>query len=62
MHLEMELSLDASGRLEGTIGSGHGSSSPFSGTLELLKVLEDVVRADPGAGSRVDPQVEGEGR
>lgn len=45
MHLTMELTVDAAGRFEGTIDSDSNGSSSFSGTLELLKVLEDVVRA-----------------
>lgn len=44
MRLLLEVSRSQEGRLEGTIQSvGHTERSPFSGTLELLRVLEDAI-------------------
>jgi hypothetical protein len=43
------------GRLEGRISAGHaGAWKPFSGTLELLKVIEESIDATDGesAGTR----------
>jgi hypothetical protein len=42
----VNISRSPSGRLEGTIQAADGDRSvPFSGTLELLKVLEAVLEA-----------------
>jgi hypothetical protein len=40
--LTMELIRTPAGHLEGTVEVGSDVSVPFSGTLELLKVLHDV--------------------
>ena len=46
VQLIVELSVNAAGQFEGTVDSGSSPTSEFSGTLELLKVLQDVTRAD----------------
>ena len=44
MDLFVRISRDQNGRLEGSVAPrGPGTSRSFSSTLELLKVLEDVV-------------------
>jgi hypothetical protein len=43
-HLLVDISRSTDGRLEGTIRNGdEGDLTPFSGTLELLKVLEGKI-------------------
>jgi hypothetical protein len=52
MRLVMQLELDADGRLCGEITrEGTVTSLDFSGTLEMLKVLEDLVSAGDGRGA-----------
>ena len=52
MRLVMQLERDADGRLCGEITrEGAVSSLDFSGTLEMLKVLEDLVSAGDGRGA-----------
>lgn len=41
MRFELNCASDRDGRLEGTLGWEDGSPVPFSGTLELLRLLED---------------------
>jgi hypothetical protein len=44
MDLFVQISRDQNGRLEGSVATrGSGTPRSFSSTLELLKVLEDVV-------------------
>jgi hypothetical protein len=44
MDLFVQISRDQNGRLEGSVATrGSGAPRSFSSTLELLKVLEDVV-------------------
>jgi hypothetical protein len=40
MRLIVELDVTTAGRFEGTVATGAEPPSEFSGTLELLKVLE----------------------
>jgi hypothetical protein len=40
----MDVSCRADGRLEGTIRSAEADELAFSGTLELLKALEDALK------------------
>lgn len=42
MHIGVELVRADDGRLEGTVVPERGPSRPFSGTLELLQVLEGL--------------------
>jgi len=44
MRLIAEITKSSDGRLEGTIRCGEqGAPTPFTGVLELLRILEDVV-------------------
>ncbi len=55
MRLIAEISRSSDGRLEGTIQTDLRSTSvPFSGVLELLRVLEDEVPASPELGPDLD--------
>jgi hypothetical protein len=49
MHLTVDLLRSADGRLEGTVITESGREEPFSGTLDLLRILEDL-EPTPGAG------------
>jgi hypothetical protein len=59
--LDLEISRSQDGRLEGRLRTGAGDRwSPFSGVLELLKVLEDALDAvetpthvEPAAGAAI---------
>ena len=42
MHLSLDVLRTADGRLEGTVISESGREHLFSGTLELLRILEDL--------------------
>jgi hypothetical protein len=42
MHLTVELSRTADGRLGGTVTTDSGRELAFSGTLDLLRILEDL--------------------
>jgi hypothetical protein len=42
MHLTVELLRTADGRLEGPVATDGGSERSFSGTLDLLRILEDL--------------------
>ncbi len=46
MHLAVELLRTADGRLEGIVTTESGSRQRFSGTLDLLRILEEL--APPG--------------
>ncbi len=53
MRLIVELDVTTAGRFEGTVATGAEPPSEFSGTLELLKVLEDATRPElDAAGAR----------
>jgi len=41
-HLVVDLLRTADGRLEGTVTTETGREHPFSGTLEMLRILEDL--------------------
>jgi hypothetical protein len=50
MRLIAEIEKSSDGRLEGTILCEHRDQPiPFSGTLELLRILEDEVPSAPAA-------------
>lgn len=54
MRLVMQLELDADRRLCGEISrEGAVTSLGFSGTLEMLKVLEDLISAGDGRGTEL---------
>jgi hypothetical protein len=42
VHLSLDVLRTTDGRLEGTVTSESGQEQPFSGTLELLRILEDL--------------------
>jgi hypothetical protein len=46
MRVMLDIVWSRDGRLEGTVATETGPEHPFSGTLELLRVLEDL---QPGA-------------
>jgi len=46
MRVMLDIVRSRDGRLEGTVATETGPEHPFSGTLELLRVLEDL---QPGA-------------
>jgi hypothetical protein len=56
MRLIAEITKSSDGRFEGTIWCGeHGAPIPFSGVLDLLRILEDVIPQVSGpapSGSR----------
>ena len=48
MHLTVELLRSADGRLEGIVTTESGSTQRFTGTLDLLRILEELEPpADP---------------
>ena len=48
----MRVSRDDENRLSGTVGSAHAHEAlSFSGTLELMRVFEELVPVDPVAGA-----------
>ena len=53
MHLTVELLRSADGRLEGIVTTESGSTQRFTGTLDLLRILEDLdPPTDPSCGTR----------
>jgi hypothetical protein len=46
MHLTVDLLRTPDGRLEGTVITETGRARAFSGTLDLLRVLEDLQRVE----------------
>ena len=42
MHLRVELLRTVDGRLEGVVTTESGSQQSFSGTLDLLRILEEL--------------------
>jgi hypothetical protein len=51
VHLTVELLRTADGRLEGIVTTESGSRQQFSGTLDLLRILEEL---EPPADSSSD--------
>jgi hypothetical protein len=51
MRLIVELTVNTAGQFEGTVDTGAEPPSRFSGTLELLKVLQDATQSDIDAAS-----------
>ena len=49
MHLTVELLRTPDGRLEGTVTTDSGRERRFEGTLDLLRILEDL---EPPADDR----------
>jgi hypothetical protein len=47
MRVTLDLVRTRDGRLEGTAATETGHEHPFSGTLELLRVLEDLEPGPP---------------
>ena len=53
MHLTVELLRSADGRLEGIVTTESGSTQQFSGTLDLLRILEELdPPTDPSCSAR----------
>ena len=51
MHLTVELLRTADGRLEGIVTTESGCTQRFTGTLDLLRILEELEPpADPARG------------
>jgi hypothetical protein len=56
VHLTVELLRTADGRLEGIVTTESGSTRPFTGTLDLLRILEELEPpADPARPPRWVP-------
>ncbi len=54
MHLTVELLRTADGRLEGVVTTESGRQQQFSGTLDLLRLLEELdPPTDPSLGYAV---------
>jgi hypothetical protein len=52
VELVMRVSRDDDNRLSGTVRSAHAQEAlSFSGTLELMRVFEELVPVDPVAGA-----------
>ncbi len=51
MQLIVEVAVTTAGQFEGTVDTGAEPPSEFSGTLELLKVLQDATQSDVDAAS-----------
>jgi hypothetical protein len=57
MYLTVELLRTDDGRLEGVVTTDSGQERTFSGTLDLLRILEDIKPpADPSFGDLSTPQ------
>jgi hypothetical protein len=55
VHLTMEFVRNSQGQFEGTVEADDHSPMEFSGTLELLKVLQDLTpEGDAAAGAASD--------
>jgi hypothetical protein len=56
VHLTVELLRTADGRLEGIVTTESGSTQPLTGTLDLLRILEELEPpADPAGPTRWVP-------
>ncbi|GAA4801676.1 hypothetical protein GCM10023200_43300 [Actinomycetospora chlora] len=51
MQLTVDLLRASDGRLEGTVITETGREQPFSGTLDLLRILEDLQPEGPAPGA-----------
>lgn len=51
MHLSVDLLRTSDGRLEGTVITETGREQAFSGTLDLLRILEDLQAERPAGPS-----------
>lgn len=51
MQLIVDLAVTTAGQYQGTVDTGAEPPSQFSGTLELLKVLQDATQSDVDAAS-----------
>ncbi len=57
MYLTLELLRTVDGRLEGVVTTESGREEAFSGTLDLLRILESLwVPADPSVGDVPRPR------
>lgn len=56
MRVTLDLVRSWDGRLEGTAATEAGRQHPFSGTLELLRVLEELHPAPPRPSSETRPR------
>ncbi len=52
MHLSLDVLRSDDGRLEGTVITDSGREQPFSSTLDLLRILEDLHAERSGDGRR----------
>lgn len=50
MRVTLDIARSDDGRLEGTVATETGPDHPFSGTLELLRVLDDLEPGPSDAG------------
>ena len=48
MHLSLDVFRTADGRLEGAVITESGRQQPFFGTLDLLRILEDLFLGPAG--------------
>jgi hypothetical protein len=55
MRVTLDLVRAHDGRLEGTAATDGGAQHPFSGTLELLRVLEDLGKPEDRDGAAGTP-------
>ena len=56
MHLMVELLRSVDGRLEGVLTTESGSQQSFSGTLDLLRILEELEPPADRSLDQVPPQ------
>jgi hypothetical protein len=57
VRFELDCTADRDDRLEGTLGWEDGSPVPFSGTLELLRLIEDHTPRRPAAKPQTAPGI-----
>jgi hypothetical protein len=55
VRFELNCTADRDGRLEGTLSWEDGGPADFSGTLELLRLLEDHTPRRPAARNQATP-------
>ena len=60
MRFELDCAADRHGRLEGTLDWDDGSPGAFSGTLELLRLLEDHAPRQLTADNEAAPYAGGQ--
>jgi hypothetical protein len=56
VHLTVELLRTVDGRLEGIVTTESGSTQRFTGTLDLLRILEDLEPPAGAAGGAEPPR------